>query len=256
MEDFNKISLGFAEFVSQLLHETFEAALSAQNYQIEKYIEIENILKLSNTRYFDLYLNTELLKERSLDIFGVEVKNQMTLNPEIVLIIENLFEDVSDYIKSNKLTNNGFKAIKEYVLTNLVSERKNVLQSIINKTEFSRLIIDSGEIKAKLELTNLYQDKSLDDEKLVSLKANSTKKSEDEKSNVFSSKSVLFNNIKMTEIKDSKTNEKILVIDKSTISDKSNFTYSLPNVRITAKPATVSSNNNLLSEVIIKFKTV
>lgn len=267
MEDFSKISLGFAEFVSQLLHETFEATLSAQSYQLEKYIEIENILKLPNKRFFDLYLDSDLLEQKTLDIFGVKVENQMPLLPETIAIIENTFDDIGGFVKSGKLTNVGLNAINEYVRDILVNERKGTFQNIINKTEFTRLVVESGEIRAKLELTNLFQNSPVDDKEIDT---NSTKVSKGKStaktipsetqikdvSNVFSGRSVISNNIRMKEIKDTETNEKTLIIDKSSISDQSKIAFSLPNVRIITKPATISSNSNLLSEIVIKFKTV
>lgn len=264
MEDFSKISLGFAEFVSQLLHETFEATLSAQNYQIEKYLEIENILKLPNKRFFELYLNKELLEEKTLNVFGAPIVNQMNLSVETISIMEDLFDDISKFVKSGKLTVDGFNAIHNEMLNQLVTEKRSVFQNIMNNTELARLVVDSGEIRAKLELSNLSQNLAAEGQ-TTTLKSSNTKKqttrfSDKQEvkpaSSVITGKSILSNNIKVTEINNAETSDKIWIVDKSSFTDKSNVAFSIPNVRIIAKPATTSSNSNLLSEVIIKFKTV
>ena len=57
--DFSKISLGFAEFVSQLMYETFDAILDSQNYQLNKYLELESALNTPNSFFVDKYISEE-----------------------------------------------------------------------------------------------------------------------------------------------------------------------------------------------------
>jgi len=266
MEDFGEVSLGFAEFVSQLLQETFDATLSAQSYQLEKISELESSLNLPNERFREMYLSEDMLLEKELDIFGAKLINQMELSSDVMDIIEGLFDDTSSIVIAGKLTNEGLNKLQAYVLESLVAERKNALRGLINKTEMTRLMVDSGEIRAKLELTNLSQNLAAqggntDSKSLRKSKESVTDKTpakEPNKASIdeLSSAYVSLKGIKMREIIDPETNRKTLIVDKESISNKLNIDFSMPSVRIVAKPASVSSSSNLFSEVIIKFKTI
>lgn len=267
MANFNQVSLGFAEFVSQILHETFEATLSAQNHQLEKYLELENSLKLSKNRFKELFLTDDSLLEREQDIFGVRLEKSMVLSNDTISTIELLSDDSANIISGGKLTQNGFDKLKEIVLDNLVEERKNLVQEIINKTEMTRLIVDSGEVRAKLELSNLSESFPQSQPEEIS----KTKDSSEEirtvsKENIIAtdqiletnlpSKLIQYENVRINDIRNSETNERTLLIDKSSISNNTKFESRIPSVRIVAKPAAMSSNTNLLSEIIIKFRVV
>lgn len=273
MNNFNKVSLGFAEFVSQLLHETFEATLSAQNHQMEKYLEIENSLKLPNERFKELYLSDEFLLEKEKDIFGEEITIKMLIDDKKRTIIKNITDIELPEFNNKYLKNKGVQVLKEAVLDIVVAERKEIMTQILAKNEMAKLMVDSGEIKAKLELSNLSQETKPPRE--TPPKGREKKEKEDMPTFPIKESPILpmpiegdieyqplqgqlvgqggFSTI---EIKNPSTNEKTIIIDKGTFSGNFTPTYSIPNVRLVAKPATKTSNSNLLSEVTIKFKTV
>lgn len=272
MQNFNEISLGFAEFVAQLLQETFDAALSAQNHQIERYAELTNILNLSASQYSGLYLTNQDLLNKELELFGLPLKEEIMVTEEMLDRIENLVEDTSDLIKEERLTSFGVSSLKDITLEITVEEKKSILREIINKTEMTRLHIDSGEIKAKLELSNLYQ--SVEDEgegEEGRQKANPLR--EEQKSDKGELKGEVqegpikkipdlgvvprrIENVNVNEVINPITQEKILILDKTNIPDRVGPIQKIPNLRLVAKPASISSSANLLSEVTIKFKTI
>lgn len=73
MEDFKEVSLGFAEFVSQLIQETFDAVLSSQNYQLEKYAELEAKMNLPNNVFAEYYITNEQIETKNWSISGLKL---------------------------------------------------------------------------------------------------------------------------------------------------------------------------------------
>lgn len=267
MANFSEVGLGFAEFVALLLQETFDATLSAQNYQIEKFVELEKSLGLSNERFKELHLNDDMLLEKELDIFGSKLDRKVGLTADVIGIIEGIFEDTSGIIRQEKLTVKGLAALKTYVLESLVAEYKSQLNEVLNKVEAARLFVESGEIRAKLELTNLSREASDQGDTqtqnaAVKKKVNQASRSGDVVQNggttqpsvsYLSSTSVSIKGVKYEEIVDPETNKKTIIIDKGSVSGKSRVSFSMPSVRVTVRPASASSSSTLFSEVIIKF---
>ena len=256
MENFSPVSLGFAEFVSQLIQETFEATLSAQNYQIEKYTELVNSLSLSDERFKEMYLSDDSLVEKELNIFDVIIVAKMSVKEDLFNIIEEIFETTKGIVYQKRLTIDGAKKLKEYVLDSLITERKNILETVINKSEMARLIVDSGEIKAKLELKNFYQNinnisgiRSAESTEPVVIPRPMKPIDPVELTGI----SIDLGEVTIQEISDPVSNTTTIIVDKDSIQQPIS---SIPNVRIIATPASITSSSNLFSEVTIKFKTV
>lgn len=269
MGEFEKVSLGFAEFVSQLLQETFDAVLSAQNYQIEKYSEFEKALSISDDKFKELYISDEDFQVKEIELFGVSITENMLVNENLLSSIKSIIAefDVSKYIRNNKLTFDGKKELESNVIKLLVAEKRNKIRQMINKSDMVSLMVESGEIRAKLELTNLYQtdsskigDTKPDKEAFSVSKLRMTGKTDITKSVNLDLKNIAdlkTAGIKVKVFEDEVTKHRTLIIDKKSIQ-KTELTTSakIPDVRIVAAPAQVTSNSNLFSEVIIKFKTV
>lgn len=251
MADFSKVSLGFAEFVSQLLHETFDAVLSAQNYQLEKYSALEKALGTSTLKFKELYITDDEIKEKEIEFFGAALMENMII-PDDMLI--SLKETVPDFdpemqdkaIRKGKLTPYGVTLLADFVLESLVAEKKGEIRQLVNHSDMVRLIVDSGEIRAKLELTSLYQGPDTE----------TVKKEDPQKVPTPTLKSQGLKEVKIKEFEDPVSKLKTLIIDKASIQKNAPVAGSMPNVRLIATPATSTSNSNLFSEVVIKFKTV
>ena len=107
MEDFKEVSLGFAEFVSQLIQETFEAILSSQNYQLEKYLEIESKLNLPNEKFIEEFITVEQIDNKEILFFGFELVKQMKIDDGLKEFIIKEFGESTKIVHKGKLTVNG-----------------------------------------------------------------------------------------------------------------------------------------------------
>lgn len=268
MAEFNKVSLGFAEFVSQLLHETFDAVLSAQNYQMEKYSELEKALSISEVVFKELYISDEELLAKEIELFGTSITENMIVNENLLKSIISNFPDFneSNGIVKGKLVLTGKEEIKNNLALILVTEKRDKIREMINKSDMVRLMVDSGEIRAKLELTNIYQDNEAktDDSKSPAETGSIGKTKILKKPIITKSANLDFKNIgdlkssglKVNIFEDEVTKQKTVLIDKSSIQKSEIKPSTLPNVRLIATPAQITSNSNLFSEVVIKFKTI
>lgn len=271
MADFSKVSLGFAEFVSQLLHETFDAVLSAQNYQLEKYSALEKALGISTPEFKESYITDEEIKEKEIELFGAALVENMIIPDDM---LTRLKETVPDFdpemqdkaIRKGKLTAYGVTLFADVSLESLVAEKKGEIRQLVNHSDMVRLIVDSGEIRAKLELTNLYQSADTEPARGDDPKKEPPPEISDPPGKGATVKPTSgatptikrqgLKETKMKEIEDPVSKLKTLIIDKASLQKNATFAGSMPNVRLIATPATSTSNSNLFSEVIIKFKTV
>lgn len=284
MVEFSKVSLGFAEFVSKLLHETFDATLSIQQYQLEKFLELEEALNLSTSKFQELYINSEEIEDRESEdvnikeiedreneIFGVILEHKMQVSQKLLDGIAFLKIKEDGIIWNKSLTKKGFVLLRDKVKKILKEERrseiieiitqkkKNLIQELINRTDMVKLMIQSGEIRAKLELSNFLEDVVTD--KTEKNTRNEKKKKTTNESLPIPMTSKLFElsklrGIKFREISDLQ-GEKAIIIDKDTIKNKPATINFMPNVRLIAKPAqSKHSSSEFYSEVTIKFKTI
>lgn len=260
MENFKEVSLGFAEFVSQLIHETFEAILSAQNYQLEKYEELEKMLSLSNTAFKERYITEVQIKEKELDLFGFVITEHMIINEGLRDFLIEQFQNPSNFFSKNRLTTNGFNAVKSFVSDLLIEEKKSALNYLVNKSNSTNLVVDSGEICTKLELSNLYNysderentDLQKTKETKVDIENLRSGFSKIDRVENFINKKV----IKFSEIIAPESKQTTLLIDKSEIVNEAKTNFSIPSVRLVAQPVKMTSNSNLFTELKINFKTV
>lgn len=263
MEDFKEVSLGFAEFVSQLIHETFDAIIESQNYQLEKYAELNSKLLLSDDAFKTQFISNELIEQRTIDLLGFKPVMQMPVNDSFASFLSNTFETDKNLVFNKKLTTLGFETIMQYVSMIVVKEQKEKLNAILNNSLATKIVIESGEINAKLELSSLYAaDSNLNttkpapDSKLktASLRGMTSIVKEIEPGKI---KLPTFNKeIKIINQKDSVTGNPIIMIDKNALNEVKDQSITIPNLRLTVKPTKLTSNSNLYSEIKLNFKTV
>ncbi|MEL6562066.1 MAG: hypothetical protein AAFQ94_28020 [Bacteroidota bacterium] len=295
MSDFSKVGLGFAEFVSQLLQETFDATLSAQNYQVEKYLELEKALSLPESLFRERYLTDEDVSAAELEVFGVSLQNQMTINDDLLNIITEIAEDseevtVSEIVNQNKLTDRGFDFLGEYVISFLIETRKNSIQEMINRNDMARLVVDSGEINTKLEFSNVslgsggpvpVPSPQRNIAPTAGLAPQPIQKSDDlpiiapgdptdrfpppdliddvvpvPDQPVRESASGITPRVKTRELIDPETNERTILLEKDSLEQPDKISSVLPGVRLIARPVRSNSSSNIYSEITIKFRTV
>jgi hypothetical protein len=90
--DFSKVSLGFAEFVSQLIHETFDAILDSQNYQLDKYNELESALNTPNSLFMNKYISKEEYIEFQISFLGFAPEKSIHLTQANIDLINSIIE--------------------------------------------------------------------------------------------------------------------------------------------------------------------
>jgi len=158
VSEFKQVSLGFAEFVGQLLNETFEATLEAQQHQLRRVAELEAALTLPDELFLHLHVDQDTVLEKEMAIAGAPIARQMLLHDSVQAGILALTEDyeAQSIIYQNRLTNYGFDALREVIDGLVVVEHKARINALLSHAEQLRLVVDSGEINAKLELTTLY----------------------------------------------------------------------------------------------------
>lgn len=257
MENFKEVSLGFAEFISQLIQETFEAMISAKNYQFEKYSELERILNFSNNKFIEEFVSSNQIDERMLDYFGFNLKSQMTVTSDLQIFLIEKTEITNGLFVNDKLTNIGYEAIRDFVSELLVEEKKAVISNLINNSSSVNLIVESGQINAKIELSNLYsynETESIKGSEVTKSSFNKSLKPEGKDINEKEIFQQAKKPMKVSEIIDNKTNKTTLIIDKSEIIQASKSSLSIPSLRLVALPVKMNSSSNLYAEVTLNFK--
>ncbi|MCO6176226.1 hypothetical protein NHF50_14340 [Flavobacterium sp. NRK F10] len=258
MANFKEVSLGFSEFVSQLIQETFDAILSSQNYQLEKYAALESKLNLPNNAFIKNFISNDEIEAKKYEYFGFKIEKQMVVNENLINFLTETFESNQNLVFNKKLTNAGYNAITEYVSDILVEERKAILKTLINKSNTSNIVVDSGEITAKLELTNLFKqdtgDKSAKSAKL--LKSNITLINESKEAIKQISLPTFQKKVDVIDFKDEKSGKTTILIDRKSIENINDSNFQIPNVRLSVQPTKLTETSNLYSEIKITFKTV
>ena len=256
MSEFERVSLGFAEFVGQLLNETFEATVEAQQHQLRRSAELEAALNLNDTLFLQTYVDQQTVLDKEMEIAGAPIARQMLLHDSVQAGILSLTEEYEEesIIYQNRLTNYGFESLREVIDEIVVEEQRARLNALISWMDVTRLVVDSGEINAKLELNTLLESSSSDSG--LTSQQTPTKKRLDIKDSTIESASL--NELSLSQYEgvktyfDEKSKETTLLIDKSIVTSPQE---PLP-LRMTAKPLTTSTKSSVYSEVTIRFKTV
>lgn len=266
--DYSRVSLGFAEFVSQLIHETFDAILDSQNYQIEKYLGLEKALNTSDVSFASKYLSASEINEFIISELGFELKPNMVLDAQQTAVIAGMLAPTGtkELIKS-KLSKVQYDAVYNALVSKLVEDKKAKIRMFVERPELARLMVDSGEIRAKLDLFCLNETSASS----VTGPAKMTKIAKPAKEvapvvgkTAFEVKALDFSSlqlsgissaIKATEILDKESGLKTILIDKSSLLSK-DVNLNIPTARIVANPINSSSSSSISSEVTIKFRSI
>lgn len=249
MSDFQYVGLGFAEFVGQLMTETFEATLNAQQYQLRRFMELQDAIDLPDEQFLQQYVEDDTILNREILIAGAPLARQMIIPAErqaYILEMTEEFEEES-VIYKNRLTNYGFESLREVIRTSLAAEKKSSLSALLARMEQARLVVDSGEISAKLELSSLYQNTA------DTASASDTVAVKKLAAGSVAELSLASSGIK--ELVDKATLDKTVLLDADML-DKTLTAKADSPVRISAKPLPASTSGSMYSEVTIRFKTV
>lgn len=248
------VNLGFAEFVSKLIEETFEAIVTSQSEQIIKHEEILNSLLLDKEKFAEQYVNQE------------EVENLYTVKggfpigtPFTDLSLAHLLKQyeipftppplqLKKTTKVSSLTQEQLNALKKALQLEIATNKLFVLSEAA-KQGLPKLAVDSGEITAKLTFSvAVTTENSVQDDKgLKKLTPDTT---------ALTSKPLKLSSF-AKEFVDTDTKERIVLLSKG---DKmngvvANTSEMLSGIRLAVKQSN-STNNSVQSEVTIRFKTI
>lgn len=280
--DFNQVSLGFAEFVSKLMHETYDALLSTQDHQLERILDQEEMLRWPAEVFRERCVSDEELAEQEQRWFGMMLAERTPLTPALEEQIRALVpEDQLKAALARPLSKAAIETIRQALTARVVDEHKGRLRARLDVQRSTRLIVDSGEIRAKLELSNLHQSEALAAPRIMTRPGEpsevrpaptsepvqpSEPRQPARPSEVLSTPGdvtltpatlldVARLEAPLREIIDPTTKQKILIVDRQALMNQASSSSAMPSVRIVATPARQTSSASLLSEVTIRFKT-
>lgn len=269
--DFSKVSLGFSEFVSQLIHETFDAILDSQFYQIEKISEIKRMLEVPNNEFRIKFILDSEFNVFQENLLGFKPKLGLKLTEVQLLNLKELLNESEMNLISNesRLTNLGLEISTKYCEEKIVQLKKSKIILFLNQSEMSRISIDSGEIRTKLDLSflneniynNIQEDSNNKKKSKLNLEVEENIKSKNTSFEIneldFSriKSSLNFSHVKAKEVIDKESGLETILIDKESLINKE-VNFNIPTTRIVASPISSSLITNVFSEITIKFKTI
>jgi hypothetical protein len=171
-EQLTPVDLGFAEFVSKLIADVFDATISSQAQQLEKLIELESLLARSNDEFIDALLardeffnDIELLLTAYFPLDDGEhahaiyegapyepAKNDTLEQPPIAEKLGLVLSDGDFKPRAKVLTLQGVTKIYRKAAEPFAAQRRLILKQLV-ENGLPKLVVDSGKINAKLTFT-------------------------------------------------------------------------------------------------------
>jgi hypothetical protein len=229
---------------------------------MDRYLELEAESNLNYTDFANKYIQEEELKEYTLMKLGFFPTTQISYTAEQLGQIQEVFLELESKEKvRSRLTNNQVSLLRNYFSKKLVDLKKSKIRFLLDRPELARIVVDSGEIKAKLELFMIQTNDTANTGNMTKVKmAQDTRMKDINSTSKFDFNSKLINESigSITkELIDSSTGDKIIYIDKAALLNSSNTKALLiPNTRMIAKPISSANSANISSEVIIKFRSL
>lgn len=158
------VDLGFSEFVSKLIADTFEAILSSAYSQEENWDKLRELLSHDLEKFTDLTIDEEMLRNEIIRLFPDEqgetsiVKDGKYSKADLSRNIAEkpLIEYYTAYKpKRNKLSENDVNEIYRIVRNQLGQKHYEILSAVLSKGT-TKVIVDAGKINAKLNF-EIYQ---------------------------------------------------------------------------------------------------
>lgn len=260
-DNLEKVNLGMAEFIAKLIDETMEAVIDSQMRQAENIAEIKSAAFLPLVEYASNVITDDEAKEYLIEIFSpaevpaiadsidiglIEQKLGITLLPEHYTIPRTTKSTLSKApakapVKSTPVLNEaGFRFM---LLSAKVqqAEKHHLILQLLAKDGIPRVVIDNGEINAKVAFTATSLENSSSNSKETK-----SAKITDPKGNKMSGGAIT------KELNGSTT---LLKAEKLSGEYRS-YMPAAKLVIENASQTTNSSNTSLFGEITVKFKTI
>jgi hypothetical protein len=268
-DNLEKVNLGMAEFIAKLIDETMEAVIDSQMRQAENIAEIKSAAFLPLVEYASNVITDDEAKEYLIEIFSpaeapapsdsidiglIEQKLGITLLPEHYTIPRTTKSTLSKAPVSTKgpvstkvpiksapaLTTAGY----QFMLLSAkmqMSEKHHLILQLLAKDGIPRVVIDNGEINAKVAFTAT----SLENTNSNSKETKSAKIT-DPKANKMSGGAIT-----------KELNGSTTLLKAEKLSGE--YRRYMPAAKLVienASQTTNSSNTSLFGEITVKFKTI
>ncbi len=159
------VELGFSEFVSKLISDTFEAVISSSISQEEDWSQLDELLALDIDVFTSMVVDNEMIENELIRLFPneeggtaiVKDTNYTKANPEKQVTENPPIETLTGYKPAgSKLTENDILEITLSVKKQLGEKQYEVLSKVFSKGA-TKVIVDAGKINAKLNFSILQE---------------------------------------------------------------------------------------------------
>lgn len=273
-DNLTPIDMGFAEFVAKLISEVFDAVVTSQAEQQEKFNELQDLMALPHESFIDHLLQQDSFIQQVDELLaehfpanndeqlhaiysGAPYQPASGNTPESPAVFDRLGIKMtkSDFHgKSKTLSNSGVLKIYRKAAEPYAVQKRNIITKLIEQG-LSNIVVDSGKINAKLTFsTNIANGTSAEEES--DTQAHKSKSSEEtiHKASKAKLHAATISNLALTN-----KLEPIQPINRFVGILKPNINKQ---VRLTVKPASnkspqdVETKANIFSEVELHFKTI
>lgn len=189
------VELGFTDFVGKLISDTFDAILTSQASQEERWIELRELLGKSTEDFANEIVSDDAVTAFMIELFpngdgGHVIEAGLPYQAENLRkgLVESppVFLTFGYKPSGKKLTNGDVLAIRQLAKNEISQKQFEVLSALLNKGN-TRVIVDGGKINAKMTF-NILQ---VEDEEESSSSTTASTVANSVRSNFVLSKSVL-----------------------------------------------------------------
>jgi len=159
------VELGFSEFVSKLIADTFEAVVSSSISQEEDWNQLDELLSMEKEVFVSQVVDDEMIKNELIRLFPDEegacaiVKDAKytKANPDKEEAEMPPIETLINYKpKGNKLSQADVDSIRSVVRSLLGEKKYEVLRKVFSAGA-TKVVVDAGKINAKLNFNILQE---------------------------------------------------------------------------------------------------
>lgn len=141
----------FSELVADLLNGVRDGIEAAQLYQEERYDEVASAIDLPALEFIRRYVSDDDLEEKEQEIIGRRL--QEGLGKRDLLNLEELIGKLNlEWFREGRLSSQGVKDIRAIIREMAAAERKGQFRRTISDHCPTRVLVESGEIRAKVEI--------------------------------------------------------------------------------------------------------
>jgi|GEM_PF-2566929 len=165
------VELGFSDFVSKLISDTFEAVVTTSMRQEEDWQQLNELLSQELDVFTELVVDQTMLENEIIRLFpdkegGTIIKKGLAYtkaNPEKQIVENPPIESITGYVPAGlKLNEEDVIAVFQAVKNIIGRKQYEVLSNVFSRGA-TKVVVDAGKINAKLNF-DILQVENTDDE--------------------------------------------------------------------------------------------